>query len=89
MTFFVMFQSSATVTSSQIGAPRPTFPAAASVAPGSVAGASSNSATITGAPTIKKPESTSGLTSKLVHPDEDVSLVSFYFLYMDTCFRSH
>lgn len=27
-------------------------------------------------PTIKKPESSSGMTVKLIHPDEDISLVS-------------
>ena len=53
--------------SSGMGPIKPTFPAAASV---------SASATITGAPTIKKPEASSGLTSKLIHPDEDISLVS-------------
>ena len=56
-----------TGTSSSMGPVKPTFPAAASV---------SASATITGAPTIKKPEASSGLTSKLIHPDEDISLVS-------------
>lgn len=51
---------------------KPTFPSAA-------AALSNNSpvhssATITGAPQIKKPESSSGLTSKLIHPEEDISL---------------
>ncbi len=32
-------------------------------------------ATISALPTIKKPESSSGMTIKLVHPDEDISLV--------------
>ncbi|ESO87130.1 hypothetical protein LOTGIDRAFT_154623, partial [Lottia gigantea] len=53
---------------SSIGMSKPTFPAAASV---------SSSATITGAPMIKKPESSSGLTSKLMHPDEDISLEEY------------
>lgn len=61
--------------SSTMGSGGPTFPAAASVMSNtSMAGGSSTSATITGAATIKKPESTSGLTSKLIHPDEDISL---------------
>lgn len=56
--------------SSSPGQAKPTFPAAAAVTSTSV----SSSATITGAPVIKKPESSSGLTSKLMHPDEDISL---------------
>ena len=81
--FFVFQSSSATISapptanfkSAPTSAPvKPTFPAAA-------AALSSNSpvhsgATITGAPQIKKPESSSGLTSKLIHPEEDISLVS-------------
>ena len=57
---------SATATSS---ASKPTFPSAAAVS-----ASPPPSATITGAPQIKKPESSSGLTSKLMHPDEDISL---------------
>ncbi|KAL3878061.1 hypothetical protein ACJMK2_035706 [Sinanodonta woodiana] len=55
---------------------KPTFPAAAAITTASSSTASSISAnaTITGAPVIKKPESSSGLTSKLMHPDEDISL---------------
>lgn len=49
--------------------PKPTFPSAAAVS-----ASPPSSATITGAPQIKKPESSSGLTSKLMHPDEDISL---------------
>lgn len=48
---------------------KPTFPAAAAASI-----TSPSRATITGAPQIKKPESSSGLTSKLMHPDEDISL---------------
>ena len=73
-----------------IGPVRPTFPAysppstsfpSQSSQPGAMAtaassGASPSNATITGAPTIKKPESSSGMSIKLVHPDEDISLVS-------------
>jgi hypothetical protein len=59
---------SATAASS---ASKPTFPSAAAVS-----ASPPPSATITGAPQIKKPESSSGLTSKLMHPDEDISLVS-------------
>ncbi|BFZ03695.1 hypothetical protein BsWGS_06734 [Bradybaena similaris] len=65
-------QSSASSTPPQMGPPRPMFPAAAAVVAPNAGGG--NTATITGAPTIKKPESSSGLTSKLVHPDEDISL---------------
>ncbi|XP_041363128.1 BUB3-interacting and GLEBS motif-containing protein ZNF207-like [Gigantopelta aegis] len=50
---------------------KPTFPAAAAV---STANNNMSNATITGAPMIKKPESSSGLTSRLMHPDEDISL---------------
>ncbi|RUS74400.1 hypothetical protein EGW08_017835 [Elysia chlorotica] len=65
-------QSAASSTMSSSG---PTFPAAASVMSNTATvGSGSSSATITGAATIKKPESTSGLTSKLIHPDEDISL---------------
>ncbi|XP_014776462.1 BUB3-interacting and GLEBS motif-containing protein ZNF207 [Octopus bimaculoides] len=48
---------------------KPTFPSAAAVTT-----SISPSATISGAPIIRKPESASGLTSKLMHPDEDISL---------------
>ncbi|XP_064640932.1 BUB3-interacting and GLEBS motif-containing protein ZNF207-like isoform X2 [Lineus longissimus] len=45
----------------------PTFPATSAVV--------SASATISAAPTVKKPEvGSSGMTSKLIHPDEDISL---------------
>lgn len=59
---------------------KPTFPSAA-------AALSNNSpvhsgATITGAPQIKKPESSSGLTSKLIHPEEDISLVSSCMIFI-------
>jgi len=50
------------------GPVRPTFPAYSSQA------GMSGSSTISAAPTIKKPESSSGLTIKLIHPDEDISL---------------
>jgi hypothetical protein len=72
-------------TTTGMGQIRPTFPAAATV---------SASATITGAPTIKKPEASSGLTSKLIHPDEDISLVSvpwflcFMALNFNHCYKS-
>ena len=49
--------------------PKATFPAFSS-AP-KAAAASSHAP----APTIKKPESSSGMTVKLIHPDEDISLV--------------
>ena len=58
---------------SSVSQMKPTFPAAAAVT--TVVSNVSN-ATITGAPMIKKPESSSGLTSRLMHPDEDISLVS-------------
>lgn len=48
---------------------KPTFPSAAAVST-----SISPSATISGAPIIRKPESASGLASKLMHPDEDISL---------------
>ena len=77
----LIFQSSPSLASSSpsssastAGSVKPTFPSAAAIT--SSASASPSSATITGAPVIKKPESSSGLTSKLMHPDEDISLVS-------------
>ena len=56
---------------------KPTFPAYSSPAASSSTPPMTPSAThtISAAPTIKKPESSSGLTIKLVHPDEDISLV--------------
>merc|ERR1719394_300831 len=59
--------------STSTGPVRPTFPAYSSQA-GMPGGPSS---TISAAPTIKKPESSSGLTIKLIHPDEDISLEEF------------
>ena len=61
-----------------MGPMRPTFPAySAGAPPGGGAGQISAKAVISAAPTtIKKPESSSGLTIKLVHPDEDISLVT-------------
>ncbi|KAJ8318542.1 LOW QUALITY PROTEIN: hypothetical protein KUTeg_003633 [Tegillarca granosa] len=56
------------------GSVKPTFPSAAAVSSSASPSSISASATITGAPQIKKPESSSGLTSKLMHPDEDISL---------------
>lgn len=59
-----------TVASAQGMVPvKPTFPSAAAVST-----SISPSATISGAPIIRKPESASGLASKLMHPDEDISL---------------
>ena len=72
---FLQSSSSAPSTSTVTGPSKPTFPSAAAIT--STATSESSSATITGAPVIKKPESSSGLTSKLMHPDEDISLVSF------------
>ncbi|ELU03228.1 hypothetical protein CAPTEDRAFT_162061 [Capitella teleta] len=57
-----------TVPSGNIGPIRPTFPAYSQPA------VTSSSATITGAPTIKKPASASGMSIQLIHPDEDLSL---------------
>lgn len=61
---------------------KPTFPSAAAVSSSASPSSISASATITGAPQIKKPESSSGLTSKLMHPDEDISLVRIYILFI-------
>ncbi|XP_060579965.1 BUB3-interacting and GLEBS motif-containing protein ZNF207-like isoform X1 [Ruditapes philippinarum] len=63
--------SSPSSSATTAGPPKPTFPSAATI---TSSPSTSNSATITGAPQIKKPESSSGLTSKLMHPDEDISL---------------
>lgn len=56
---------------------KPTFPAYSSTASSSTP-PMTPSATISAAPTIKKPESSSGLTIKLVHPHEDISLVCLF-----------
>ena len=62
------------------GPVKPTFPAysTGSSSPASISAppSLSNAATISAAPTIKKPESSSGLSIRLMHPDEDISLVS-------------
>lgn len=61
-----------------VGSMRPTFPAYSQPAiPASVAPSISKPpvpASVSAPPTIKKPESTSGMTIKLMHPDEDISL---------------
>ena len=68
----ICFQSSDVMSpSTSSGLAKPTFPSAASITDSPNA-----HATITGAPQLKKPESASGLSSKLMHPDEDISLVS-------------
>ena len=61
-----MLQTASSATS--VRPPKPTFPAYSS-------SASNSSSTISAPPTIKKPESSSGMSVKLVHPDEDISLV--------------
>lgn len=64
--------------------PKPTFPAYSGAATvgrdsggsPSMGGGGGHSAAI-----IKKPESSSGMTVKLIHPDEDISLVSAKFRF--------
>ncbi|XP_052266395.1 BUB3-interacting and GLEBS motif-containing protein ZNF207-like isoform X1 [Dreissena polymorpha] len=65
--------ASSTATSTPSMPPsKPTFPSAAAVS--STENSTAGGATITGAPQIKKPESSTGLSSRLMHPDEDISL---------------
>lgn len=57
------------------GQVRPTFPAYSQSGPSPPTSSASRQQTSSPAPaTIKKPESSSGMTIQLVHPDEDVSL---------------
>ena len=75
--YIIIFVS---ILQSSAAAPRPakpTFPAYSS----SAATAPSSSSTISAPPTIKKPESSSGMSVKLIHPDEDISLVSVLNLF--------
>lgn len=53
---------------------RPTFPAYSQPASTTPSPRPTSSSIISAAPTIKKPESSSGMSIKLVHPDEDLSL---------------
>ena len=60
-----------------MGQMKPTFPAySASGLTSATISAPASVATISAAPTVKKPESSSGMSIKLMHPDEDISLVS-------------
>lgn len=58
---------------------KPTFPAYSAAPSSATISAPATNATISAAPTVKKPESSSGMSIKIMHPDEDISLVSTFF----------
>lgn len=68
-----MPQSKPNISSSISAPPKPTFPAYSSPNTSIHSGGPQRSI-ISAPPTIKKPESSSGMSVKLVHPDEDISL---------------